>query len=140
MDIRLANEIAPWEVEVIPDQDILFMRIHRVWFPHGVLNTTAFKNMPEPTDGMSTDWNKYSSARDTRRRIQRNSPVDYAVIQLAVGKIRELPGQSVVHSPTIDNRAHTEVFGDKKLPEVRIKLGRLAERAGFIYRLDDPDE
>ena len=127
-------------VEEIPDPDILFMRIHRAWFPQGVLNTAAFRNMPTPADGMSTDWNKYSSARETRRRSHTSPPTDYAVVQLEVGEVRKLPDQSVVHSPIAENHAHTEVFGNKKLPEVRVKLGRLAERDGYVYRVDDPDE
>lgn len=135
----MANEIVPWDVEEVPEPDILFMRIHRSWFSNGVLNTAAFRNTPTAVDGMSTDWNKYSSALDTRRRSQRNHPVDYAVVQMEVGQVKRLPGQSVVHSPEADNRAHTDVFGDK-LPEVRVKLGRLVDQAGYVYSVDDPDE
>lgn len=138
MGICLANEIVPWEIEEIPDQDILFYRIPRVWFPDGILNTAAFRNT-QPSNGMSTDWNKYSTARETRRRSQRHPPEEYAVVQLVAGEVRRMPDQTVVHSPKADNRAHTDVFGDKKLPEVRVKFGRLVEQAGYAYRVDDPD-
>lgn len=135
----MANEIVPWEVEEIPDQDILFMRIPRIYFPDGILNPAAFHNTPTRKDGMSTDWNKYSTARDTRRRSQRKPPEEHAVVQLVVGEVRKIPDQTVVHAPLLSNRAHTEVFGEKH-PEARLKFGRLVDQAGYIYRVDDPDE
>lgn len=138
MDYCLANEIVPWEAEEIPNEDTLFMRIHRVWFPDGVLNLAAFSNA-KSNNRMSTDWNKYSTARDTRRRSQRHPPEDYAVVRMGVGEVRRIPDQVVVHSPEPNNRAHTDIFGNKKLPEVRVRFGRLVERAGFAYHVDDPD-
>ena len=50
------------------------------------------------------------------------------VVRLNVGGVRAIKPLSVEHEPEPDNRAHTEVFGDKKKdPEVRLKLQRLAE-------------
>jgi hypothetical protein len=139
VDICLANEIVPWEVEEIPDRDILFMRIPRVYFPDGILNTAAFHNIPKRDGGMSMDWNKYSTPRDTRRRSQQKPPEDYAIVSLEVGAVRAIPDQTVVHEPLPTNRAHTEVFGEKH-PEARLQFGRLVDRFGYIYRVDDPDE
>jgi hypothetical protein len=47
-------------------------------------------------------------------------------VKLNVGKIRELLGLLVEHRPIQDNRAHSEVVGEKT-PEIRVKLNRLAE-------------
>lgn len=135
MGIRLADEINPWEVEEIPDQDILFYRIHQNWIPNGILNPAAFRNT-KPSNGMSTDWDRYSTARDTRRRNPNKPPTNYAVVRLEVGEVKKVPDQTVVQSPKPDNRAHTDVFGDKT-PEARIKFSRLAD---YVYRVDDPDE
>ena len=129
----LANEIVPWEIEEIPDQDILFYRIPRVWFPDGILNTAAFRNT-QPSDGMSTDWNKYSTARETRRRSQRHPPEEYAVVQLVAGEVRRMPDQTVVHSPKADNRAHTATSSsDSSADGVLYPLaGRLAAKSLFL--------
>lgn len=135
----MADEIVPWDIEEIPDQDTLFMRIHQVWFSDGGLNTAVFRNT-KGTNEMSTDWDKYSSARDTRRRSHRHSTEEYAIVAMNVGDVRDVPAQTVVHSPQPDNRSHTDVIGDKRLPEVRVKFGRLVERTGFLYRVGDPDE
>lgn len=127
--------------EEIPDEAILFFRICRSpWFDDGELNTAAFRNTL-PSNGMSTDWNKYSTALETRRRSQRHPPEEYAVVQLPVGRVRAIPDQTVQHSPKDDNRAHTDVFGDKKLnPEIRVKYGRLVDEYGYAYRIGDPDQ
>jgi hypothetical protein len=70
---------------------------------------------------VSTDWSRYATAEETRRRALRSSPADNAVLALNVGVVRAIPGQTVVHAPIQghpeipDNRAHTEVFGPKNL-------------------------
>ena len=138
MDIWLVDEINPWEVEEIPNQDILFKRIPRAYFSDGILNTAAFHNIPRKTGGMSTDWSKHCNPRDTRRRSQQKPPEEYAVVQLTVGEVRKIPDQTVVHAPIASNRAHTEVFGEKH-PEAHLQFGRLVDRLGYVYRVDDPD-
>ncbi len=78
--------------------------------------------------GMSTDWEKYSTAEETRKRAQKSPPEDNGVLRLNVGGVRAINPLSVEHKPEPDNRAHTEVLGDKKKdPEVRLRLQRLAE-------------
>ena len=79
--------------------------------------------MPKtPGSGMSTDWEKYATAEQTRHR-GRQPAENYAVIELVAGEVRGVPEQTVVHTPNreLDNRAHTDVFGEKT-PEVRLKL------------------
>ena len=70
---------------------------------------------------MSTDWDKYSTAKECRQRAR--NPVDNAVIQLSAGSVRKIPGQTITHEPVPDNRAHTDVRGEKKSdPEVRVRF------------------
>ena len=86
---------------------------------------------------MSTDWEKYSTAEETRARAK--FPQDNGVIKLHAGGIRSIEGLTVEHEPDVKhmNRAHSEVFGDKT-PEVRIKLNRLVRwviKYKFLIRL-----
>lgn len=85
---------------------------------------------------MSTDWEKYATPHETRRRAQR--PGHNAVVTLHVGSVRQLPEQQVEHTPKVaeDNRAHTDVYGQKD-EEVRIMLRRIAE---VVVRFDAPVE
>jgi hypothetical protein len=114
-----------WAVEEIPNDHFLFMRIHANWLKHGE-PLGAFKDIE---GGMSTDWEKYSTAQQARDRARK--PNENGVVKLNVGKIRELQDMSVVHTPEATNRAHSEVFGEKT-PEMRVKLNRLAE---WVIRL-----
>lgn len=116
----VANPLgSAWPVEEIPDEHHLYMRVHRTQLdPDGEPFPHVFKNQPTPTDGMSTDWDKYSTPADTQRGGRK--PADeYSVIGLPVGATRKIPHQAVTHEPLAENRAHTEVFGEKKLTEVR---------------------
>jgi len=85
---------------------------------------------------MSTDWEKYATALETRQRAKQ--PECSGVISLHVGSVRELPEQQVEHTPDVEraNRAHTDVFG-KKDEEVRVKLRRIAE---IVIGFDAPVE
>lgn len=110
------------------------MRVHANNLqPSGVPRPGAFANQPkdDPSAGMSTDWSKFSHPIDTRNRGK--EPSRNIVISLSVGAIRDVPAQSVVHTPIQPNenpqipdgnRAHTDVFGDKKSgdPEARVKF------------------
>ena len=110
------------------------MRVHKNWRKSdGTAAASAFRNHGE---GMSTDWEKYATPRDTRRRARQ--PEFNAVVSLHVGSVRQLPEQQVEHTPDVerDNRAHTDVYG-KKDEEVRIKLRRIAE---IVIGFDAPVE
>lgn len=102
------------------------MRVHRQNVDEdGKPKAGAFTNQPTDQDGMSTDWDMYSVPVRTRERGR--VPSDNAVIKMNVGKVRGLPGQRVQHSPSLSNRAHTDVFGDKRRdPEVRLKLRQMS--------------
>ena len=113
-----------FQSECIPDSDFLLMRIHaRTFARDGVLSAGAFKNHGS---GMSTDWEKYSTAEETRARGPK-PPEEYWVVRMNVGKVKEVPGQMVDHSPLPENRTHTDVKGEKD-EEVRVLLRRLSLR------------
>lgn len=146
----MADEMnGPWEKEPIPDEATLFMRVHKNLMDNGRPMPGAFRNHPDrTTDGMSTDWKKYSSPQRTRSTA-RKPPSEYAVIQLNVGDVRQVPRQTVEHTPIYQpesdppeiNRAHTDVFGDKgdipnkKNPEIRLKFRAICK---VIIALEDP--
>lgn len=117
----------PWEIEHIPDESLLYMRIHRSYFRDGKLIPGAFK---DHGGGMSTDWEKYSSPTDTHQRAR--TPKDNAVIAMMAGDVRAVPGLVISHSPIPENRAHTDVIGEKTT-EVRVRLLR-------VYRIILPIE
>lgn len=124
----MADEMnLPWEKEPIPDNALLYMRVHKNQLDgNGEPIPGAFRNRPQPTDGMSTDWEKYATPEECRGRAR--TPSDNAVIQLKVADVRDIPCQVVEHTPINDplgmppnvNRAHTDVFGDKDT-EVRLR-------------------
>lgn len=123
-----------WQPEQIPEQSSLFMRVHKTFRKSdGSAVASAFRNRGE---GMSTDWEKYATPQETRRRAKQ--PGHNAVVTLHVGSVRELPEQQVEHTPDVEraNRAHTDVYGEKD-EEVRIKLRRIAE---IVIGFDTPVE
>ena len=114
-----------WPTEVIPDSDSVFMRVHRCFLDTGGnLIPGVFRDHGV---GMSADWEKYSTPQGTQARATR--PGDNGVIALHVGRVRGVPGLTVEHKPDMErnNRAHSNVIGDKRTPEVRLKLLRIAE-------------
>jgi hypothetical protein len=108
-----------WQAEFIPDGHDLFMRVHRQWTKNGIPMPGAFQNRD---GGMSTDWSQYSTAEQTRSRGR--TPADNGVVKISVGSVRGLPSQRVEHTPELNNRAHTDVFGEKD-EEVRLKFVRI---------------
>lgn len=71
---------------------------------------------------MSTDWEKYATPEETRARGR--NPLQQAVVEFLAGEVRNLSGQTVEHKPDDDNRAHTEVVGEKN-EKVRLKFTRI---------------
>src|ERR1035438_1043712 len=115
-----------WRVEEIPECDSLFYR-----FPIGQLRADRkpFPGMFRENRGsISADWEKYSTAEETRARQGR--PEIFAILRLIVGGIREIDGLTVVHSPTQnvvelpDNRAHSGIFGMESPTMSNPELGR----------------
>lgn len=126
MDSDVVNAIdANWESEEIPGEDSLLMRVHQNYLDNeGEPIPGAFRNRPLKTDGMSTDWERYSTPEQTRLRAP--NPMANIVISLLARAVRSIPNQLVVHTPNAEtnNRAHTDVFGEKTV-EARERLMRI---------------
>lgn len=111
-----------WESELIPDRDALYMRVHRNDLDEGGNPIPgAFRNRPKGGSAMSTDWDRYSSPRESKLRAA--NPELVIVIGMGTGAVRQIPGQSVFHTPDLErnNRAHTDVRGEKTT-EARAKF------------------
>lgn len=99
-----------WEVETIPDNHFVFRRIPDKLFKEGQISPGAFLNRG---DGMSVDWQKYSTPEETRNRvsIQELDPLEFGVVKIEAVEIREIKNQILNHAPSKSNRAHSTVFG-----------------------------
>jgi len=115
-----------WEVEIIPDWDRLYHRVHKTFIKSHGIEPAAFSNRPQGSKSMSVDWEKYAIPQGTRARGRR--PAENAVVQFEAGRVRAIPGQRVEHSPDPEtgNRAHSDVIGEKST-EVRTQLSRIYE-------------
>lgn len=116
-----------WEPEEIPDTDSLFYRVPREWLKPG--DTRIQPGLFRENKGsISTDWEKYSTAAQTRSRP--GGPERFGVIRMVAGPVREIDGLTVLHSPVqnvqgqVDNRAHTSIFGLEVPSPGRSDLGR----------------
>ncbi len=110
-----------WPRENIPDENSLFYRIHRTWIQNGNPIPGAFKDRE---GAMSADWEKYSTPKETKNRAR--TPDDNGVVEMNVKDIRNIPNQTVEHSPIPDiNRSHTNIIGEKD-EEVRLKFRRIS--------------
>lgn len=126
----MADEEIGWPIESIPDNNCVFMRAHRQHFSHGELGHGVFRRREE---GLSVDWDRYSTPEDTRARANSN-PNDNAVISLLVGCIRQIRPLTVDHDPISApqeerNRAHSLIRNLPEAPdltEARFKLHRCA--------------
>jgi hypothetical protein len=126
-----------WLAEDLPDSDSLFYR-----FPVGDLraNRMPFPGMFRENRGsISTDWEKYSTANETRARQGR--PERFAVLRMIIGGIRAIDGLTVNHSPTQnmeglpDNRAHSDVFGlELPAPSTNPDIGRKLRIRMELYK------
>lgn len=122
------HRLEGWAVESIPQDHLLFMRVHRNNVAGGELMPVALRDHAPPEGGrpaLSTDWSKYSTPEQTLARAKH--PEANGVVRMVVGMVRAIPGLVVEHAPLPDNRAHTDVIGDKKDPEIRILLTRACE-------------
>lgn len=121
-----------WEVEDIPGSDRLYMFVNRNDIEGGYPVVGVFRNRGDGADaGMSTDWSKYATPRETRARAR--APERNAVIEMVVDQVRRIPEQVVQHAPYAERRAHTNVKGPKKAKfsgtQVRYMLWRISRWA-----------
>ena len=112
-----------WPVEQIPNQDLLFFRIHKTFVVDGDLKPKVFQERgSDDSKSMSTDWNRYSSPRECVERAR--IPADNGAISFIVGDLRNIT-LNVNHAPLKDNRSHTDVNGlpnDLRDVELRLKM------------------
>ncbi len=115
-------------VEIIPDEDRLYYRIHESQvqiYDNGAseIMPHAFRERGEGNEkSMSTDWDKYSDPEILKQRAR--EPEKNMIVSLNVGFLRE-ETLLVEHAPLLDNQAHTDVkSGEKKIKsnEIRLKL------------------
>jgi hypothetical protein len=124
------NGLIEWQKEDIPDPHLLYMRVHRNNVnKFGEPNTVALKDHAPP-DGskqpsLSVDWCRYSSPEETQGRT--GQPEKYGVVRMVAGVVREIQGLTVEHDPLAENRAHSEIYGNKKDQEVRVLLTRACD-------------
>jgi hypothetical protein len=116
----------PWPVEDIPNPDSLFYRVPTGWLrPDLKVLPGVFK---ENKGSISTDWEKYSTAPETRART--GKPDKFAILRLVAGQVREIEGLTVSHLPIqnvegqSDNRAHSDINGLESLTSEKPDLGR----------------
>ena len=125
-----------WAIEEIPDCDSLFYRV-----PIGYLRADRRPHpgvFKENQGAMSTDWERYSTASETRSRTKH--PETFAVLRMIAGSIREIDSLKVIHSPTQnvadlpDNRAHTNIFGLESPATANPELGRKLRIRTELYK------
>jgi len=111
-------------VEEIPDEDTLFMRIHYRILGKKGLHPGVFINH---NNEMSTNWSHYADAEVTKMQanLYDKNPDDYGVIDMNVGNVRNIDGQTVIHNPIPKDRAHTDVVG-KKTEKARLDFYELS--------------
>ena len=119
------NNIVPDWIEYIPDPDPLFMRVAKGWLPSRALHPGIFR---EIAGAISVDWEKYSTAQQTRDRAP--NPSQFGVIGLVTGRVRKIEGLSVQHEPTKKNRDHSGIHGltiSQSLPPEESKTKRRSD-------------
>ncbi len=127
-----ADGVSEWPVEDIPDTAELFMRVLHNHIEDGKPMPGAFRvRGEEEQQGMSTDWNKYSTPIETRNRIRQDrSATEYGVLGMNVGVARSVPNQAILHAPIVENRAHTNVTGPigakNQKTEIRLRFMQIS--------------
>lgn len=117
---QTGGEIAAITVEHVPDDARLLMRVHDQHIDKaGKLRPGVFRDQGA---GMSTDWDKYSTAEETRSHARK--PIENGVVSLGCGSVRSVRHLTVEHTPyntTPPHPRHVDVFGDKD-EETRMRL------------------
>jgi hypothetical protein len=139
------NDEIVWDIEEIPEEDLLYYRVHQDYIHKGELIPGVFKERGRGEEkGLSTDWSKYSTPEESLLRAKK--PELNGIIRFIVRDVRKIPLE-VIHAPIkehleprlANNRAHTNVRGIneriEKDPEVRLKLLSL-----FKWQVEPPVE
>ena len=118
------------------------MRVHvnDVRASGGKLHPGVFR---EQGESMSVDWEKYSTAEESRNRAR--YPERVGILALITGGVRSIEDLTVLHDPDEerDNRAHSGVHGildpNAANPEVRKTMIRSKLFALFNRWLLEPE-
>jgi hypothetical protein len=97
-----------YQAEHIPDSDLLLRRVHRSFLgsDKSKIPVGAF---PRSENGISTDWEKYSTPEETRNRG--HEPQANGVLQIFTRDVRKFENLVVEHTPQPGNRAHSSILG-----------------------------
>jgi len=109
--------------EPIPNQSNLFYRIHKTFIVDNEIIPGAFQSK---IDGMSTDWDKYSTPEQSLALSK--VPSDNGIVRFSVELIRQQPSMGVEHDPQPNNRAHSLVHGIPEKGELKTKVRLLLKR------------
>ncbi len=127
------------KIKNIPDKDFLFRNVNLklIRIPRGYsideVPINAFRD--EQGDGISTAWDKYSSAKKTRRLAK--VPKINGVIKINTGNIRKISQLSVQHKPTMRNYGHFFITGlPKKRPEMLKLRSLLKDISNWVIPLN----
>lgn len=115
------------EVEEISDEDRMFYRIPQKQLGPEGIHEGVFRD--RRGDGMSVDWEKYSTAQQTRERGRLDAD-EYGIVAFVAGQVRAIrvPPLSVVHHPVEGNQAHSHIHGINGAKDMaRLKLFRLVK-------------
>lgn len=131
----MANDqavVSIWPTEAIPDNDLLYYRVHINNAPDGVLHPGVFR---EQSGSMSTDWSKFSTPEATRLRAK-SGPAVNGVMTLHVGGVRSVSGLTVDHNPLDSNQAHTDVKGIEAKHGTPPEVQRVRIRSELFQRFN----
>ena len=122
-----------WPIEQISGDDHLFYRIHKSYVVDGEVVPGAFQERGEGDGrGMSTDWERYSTAEASWLRSK--LPAENGIGEFIAAEVRAIDLE-VSPVPLPDNRAHSHIKGiphDGQLKvQARLKLKRL-----FKWRIE----
>ena len=119
-----------WQKEEIPDKDFIYRRIHKNELDEDDPTFIPPNNFHEIETGISTDWDKYSTAEESLQRAK--NPELTCIIRIQAKKVRMLEQLIVEHIPILTNRAHSEIQGLNNHPKpkrvkLRLKLAEFSE-------------
>jgi hypothetical protein len=124
-----------WLIEPIPDEDLLYRRVHVNLFPavngYGDIPPGAFRD----NDGISTDWSRYSTAAECKNRAIEHEK--NAVVQFRACDVRAFKSLSVIHEPEENNRSHSSIRGlrDSRREDQTDIRKRLARTSSLIIHV-----
>jgi len=132
-----------WPIEDIPDEHFLYMRLLAAYVVAGEIQPGCFRAHGSGSSrSISTDWSKYSTPVDTRKRARSKPAADYGVLAVVVGPVRAIEGLTVEHAPIPENQAHTDVGGaiaDEGVDHTEVRE-RLTAIASLAIRPEQPVE